>query len=201
MRASDQRSAWGSGCAYTISPLTLPRTGSCRNNHGQLGDGAESERCRCSPAPVEAFEDRRYFVLDAGCGDGHTAAIGGYSAANPLQWHRHASHSRVLISVRITKKDRSESAFVYAWGDDSSLQLGSCDSKTRATPNEVTPYHAQRWRFDCTHRRMCDHGMRLQVRWVSKFLAKHLDGAAPRRIAVGGGHNLLLTEGVGESLS
>lgn len=73
--------------------------------------------------------------------------------------------------MRVAKKDKSDSTYVYAWGDDSSLQLGSCDHHSRATPSEV--------------------------RWVTKFLVKNLDNAVPGRIAVGGGHNLLLTEGLG----
>lgn len=86
-----------------------------RNNRGQLGIGTASDHeCRLTPGPVPSFEDQRYFVLDVGCGDAHTTAI-----------------------VRISKKDKSEKSFVYAWGDDSSLQLGSCESRTRSTPNEV----------------------------------------------------------------
>lgn len=87
----------------------------CRNNKGQLGIGSESDVCQCTPSPIPAFQAKKFFVSDVGCGDDHTTAI-----------------------VKITKQDKTENSFVYAWGDDTHLQLGSCDSRTRSTPNEVT---------------------------------------------------------------
>jgi alpha-tubulin suppressor-like RCC1 family protein len=123
-----------------------------RNHRGQLGRGFESDSCECVPAMVAEFAEQRYFVSDIACGDQHCVAI-----------------------VTIMKQNGTELSMVYAWGDDTNLQIGSCDTRTRSTPNEI--------------------------RWLTKFLTSKLDGAAPYQIAAGGGHNLLLTSGLGRVVS
>ncbi len=123
-----------------------------RNDCGQLGRGYESREKELSPNPINEFADPRIAVKDIASGDFHNIAI-----------------------VEISKKDGQElNLFIYAWGDDSHLQLSSCDHSSRSTPREA--------------------------RWVTRLLQK-LDAAVPAQIAAGGGHNLVLTGGIGRVLT
>ena len=122
-----------------------------RNHRGQLGRGYESNQIEPNPSVVMEFNDPKYRVLEIACGELHNIAM-----------------------VEVSKKEGKElNTVIFGWGDDSRMQLSSCDHSTRSTPKEM--------------------------RWVSKFLAKLQ--VSPQKIAAGGGHNLVLTSGIGQVVS
>ena len=93
----------------------------------------ESEKCQLIPIAIPLFQEQRYFVNQVACGDDHCVAIGMMCTCCVLISH----FDNRIITVTVSKKDNSQNVLVYAWGDDTYLQLGSCDTRTRSTPCEV----------------------------------------------------------------
>ncbi len=93
----------------------------------------ESEKCQLIPIAIPLFQEQRYFVNQVACGDDHCVAIGMMHTCCVLINHI----DNRIITVTVSKKDNSQNVLVYAWGDDTYLQLGSCDTRTRSTPCEV----------------------------------------------------------------